>query len=230
MNPIKSLLIFSALVLPMTASATLFSYEDTSANNGGMSDSLTSLSTTYDSSSEVFTWDTTFNSTGVDGFWLVVNNGPNPKSSDVNELSIIYGDLINNKWSAFVYNGLNNSNSYNSPGIFLDSGSLTSDSTSFSLSLDASGINDWAILNPAPNNTDYTGIAFDEKVGIWFHISRGSSFSYDGSGVLTDYSYSSQGWYDKSGLDATNIPEPASIALMTLGLFGMGFTRRFKKK
>lgn len=113
-------ILFAGLFFAQSALATLYLYDVPNADNGGMGDRLDSISSSYNTSTNRFTWDVTFNSdsTGVDGFWLVVNNGPNPKTTNVNELAIMYGDLATGTLTTYVYNGLNSSNSWSTPGIF----------------------------------------------------------------------------------------------------------------
>jgi len=80
-----------------------------------------------------FTWDVSFN-TGpaeVDGFWLVVNNGPNPKQSNAKELAIMCGDMATGRLSTYVYNGANNANSWNDPNILLQTNSANINGTGF---------------------------------------------------------------------------------------------------
>jgi len=207
--------------MSQSALADLFVFEDLSANNGGFADKLDSVAGSYNDISEQFTWDVEFNAdpTDVDGFWLVVNNGPNPKSSNTNELAIMYGDLDTNILTTYVYNGQNSASSWSNPGIYLQTDSFTSDSNSFSIDLNAAAINDWS------SNPLYTGISFDENIGIWFHISTGSNFVYDGNEIDL-YNFSSQGWYDRANLTTTSVPEPFSFSLLMLGLIGLFAGRR----
>jgi len=222
MLKIKTLITIIALSFSQVSLATIFQFEDTNANNGGMSDRLETVGGTFNDVTQAFTWDATFNAdpTDVDGFWLVVNNGPNPKSSDVNELAIMYGDMSTGRLSTFVYNGQNNSNSLNNPAIWLQEDLFSVTSNSFSLSIDTTTINSWS------SDPEYTGISFDDNIGIWFHISRGSTFAYDQSNILDSYTYAQQGWYDKAGLTTTRVPEPVSLMLMGLGLIGLGARRK----
>ena len=222
----KILAVFIGITaISQSALADVFTFEDLAASNGGISDKLDSVTGTFNDVTNQFTWDVEFNAdpTDVDGFWLVVNNGPNPKSSDVNELAIMYGDLNANILTTYVYNGLNNANSWDTPGIYLQSDTITSDSNSFSIDLDATAINAWGGAPP-----EYTGIAFDENIGIWFHISTGSDFDYVGD-LLDGYSWNSQGWYDKENLTTTvSAPEPATLSLLLLGIAGL-FSRNRKR-
>lgn len=220
----KNILLGSLLAsLSFASQATVFSFEDLNANNGGIADRLETIHSTYDDSAERFTWDTTFNAnpTDVDGFWLVVNNGPNPKKSNVNELAIMYGDMKTNTLTTYVYNGLNSANSYKTTD-YLQTDTFSSDSNSLSIDIDVSAINSWS-RDPA-----YSGVSFDEKIGIWFHISTGSTFTGLTDSGFTDYSFASQGWYDKDNLDATTVSEPGSLALLGLGLVGLASYRRRK--
>ncbi|MEM7543203.1 MAG: PEP-CTERM sorting domain-containing protein [Pseudomonadota bacterium] len=239
---LRSLITASTLLLlPLASLATLYSYEDLNANNGNGSfgDRLSTVAGTYDDVSENFTWDVGFNvGNAVDGFWLVVNRGPNPKSADVNELAIMYGDMTTGNGtgilSIYSYNGQNNSNSWNNPGDFIERQTFSYTADSFSLAFDASNVNAHTPPPPGGGATQdpWEGIQFGNdpvnplEIGIWFHISTGSSFSYDQNDQLTGYGYSSQGWYDKNRRSVTVVPEPATLALFGAGLLGAGFARR----
>ncbi len=202
------------------------------AHSGG---EIHNITTSYSTTTETFSWDYTIDDIN-DGFWLVVSDGPNPKSASMNEYAIFYGDLNNNTLSAYQYNGANNSVSWNSPGNLLDqwSGALTTtdngngtETTSFSV--DVSGINSQNL------GAEWDGAQFGEKIGIWFHPSKGSNFSYNGNGEITGYTHGGAGWHDSSNrttteepLDPTEIPAPSALFLLGLGLLGMTYARRNK--
>jgi hypothetical protein len=220
---IKATLLGLVACVSFSSQGSLYKFEDMNASNGGMSDQLESIESTYNTSSKQFTWDVAFNdsASGVDGFWLVVNNGPNPKSSDVNELAIMYGDMESGILTTYAYNGRNSSNSYLNPGTLLQTDTFTVSSDGLSIDIDVSAINAWA----SPDK-DYSGIQYDEKVGIWFHISKGSNFNYGQTGLLQQYGYASQGWYDSANLSAAEVPEPGAIALLLFGLAGLRLCKK----
>lgn len=220
----KMLLAFGAFALASWGNAAVYQFEENNVDNGGFGDWVETISSTYNSDSDRFTWDVTFNgagAAGVDGFWLVVNNGPNPKASDVNELAIIYGDMSTQTMSTYVYNGENNINSINTPGILLQTDTFSVSADSFSIDIDATTINAWA-------GGSYTGIAYDESIGIWFHVATGSQFTYDANGNIVDFSFGQQGWFDAENLIAKNVSESGGFALLGLGLIGLTAMRKRK--
>ena len=215
----------SLLAITASASADLYNFEVNPRTGGALGNGqVENITTSYDSTNERFTWTTDLaQNSDVDGFWLVVNNGPNPKSSDVNELAIMYGDLTTGVLSTYVYNGLNSANSIMNPGVLLQTDSLSSTlGDKFSFDISTASINDW--LSPDP---DYTGIAFDEKIGIWFHFSTGSDFTYNAAGDIVGYTFAQQGWYDVAGLNATvSVSAPSLIGLFGLAFAGLTLVRR----
>ncbi len=195
------------------------------------------VTTSYDTSSGLFNWSHTIGQTGSgalsDAFWLVVSPGANPKGNNT-ELAIIYGDLDSNRMSVYQYNGKNSANSYKTESLLasVNNAFNVSDNAgnrTVSFSFDASGINgagcDYPAVNNPGNDMD-KGICFGQKVGIWFHPSAGSSFSYDNMGGIASYSYSSQSWYDTANRVTTEVSEPGIVGLLSAGLFGLMFARR----
>lgn len=207
----------SFLAVSAGASASLHSFDVSPYTGGALGNNqIENISTTYDSDNERFTWSTELDThSEVDGFWLVVNNGPNPRSSSVNELAIMYGDLRKGVLTTYVYNGENSANSISDPAIWLQTDTLAMVGNTFSFDISTVAINKY----DSPDK-DYTGVAFDEKIGIWFHYSTGSNFSYNSNGDINAYSFLKQGYYDVANLHATTL-EVSAPAL--LGLFGLGF-------
>lgn len=219
------------LIVAAAAQATFYSYSiDNPAGSTGGGD-IKNITTSYSTTSQIFSWEYTIDAIN-DGFWLVVSDGPNPKGID-DQLAILYGDLNNNLLTAYQYNGLNSSSSYSTPGILLQQWSnvFTTVNTgpgieTTSFSIDVSGI------NSAINSSNWEGIQFGEQIGIWFHPSRGSNFTYNDDREITAFTRASAGWHDSSNqttteepVDPNEIPSPNALLLMVLGLLSLAYAR-----
>lgn len=237
----KSIKIAAAL-LATFISASVFAgpvYEysiDTPPGSAGAGD-IKNVTTSYDASNEIFSWAYTIGRDNAgnlsDGFWLVVTDGENPKG-DMNEYAILYGDVSGNRVSAYEYSGLNNANSYITPGNLLDSftgiisssdddkgtANLNDDTRTIGFSIDVSDINDG---NEDTNEGIWEGTQFGEKIGIWFHPSSSSTFTYSSeTGNLTSYGYNRQGYYDTGNQTTTTVPEPDLLLLLAIALLALG--------
>lgn len=176
----------TAMALSTAANASIFSvdYHDQGVWNA------------YDSENEAYGMK--FRSDqGKDGFWLVVTPGGGPKG-DGNSSAILYGDIKNNRITAYTYNGENSSNSYEDgvflgsyEGVFSSGGSHSKYGYDMSMfSLDVSDINNAL-------GEDFTGVALGDQAGIWFHQSAGSDFTYNEDGSIADYVFDSQMFLDR---------------------------------
>ena len=225
MKSIKIAFALLSMAFAQSAFATLYTFEENPSNGGGtLGSELVSIKSTFNDVTQLFTWDAAFNSAKVKSFWLVVNNGNNPKSADVNELAIMFGDLATGRLSTYVYNGLNSASSWNNPGILLDSNlnSLTSTTNGFSISLDTSNINSYG-YDPVPSD-ESNGIAFDSKIGLWFHFSE-NAITFNNDGSIAAYKVGKQGYRDAGNL-TTSVPAPGALVLLGLGLIAMRFSRQ----
>lgn len=193
---------------------------------------ISSLVSTFDDNSDVFTWDVTF-SDGVakntNGYWLVVSDGPNPKGIN-SQLAIMYFDATNladPKVSIYRYNGANNTSSFQSPGDLLAStegagasdivasASQSAGKRTFKLSVDATAINAKYAPGAPTVFPDWEGIEFGQKIGMWFHSIKNAKFQYQGE-HLTGLT-GTAGWLDGSHECTHIIPAPGAAVLAGLG-------------
>ena len=139
---------------------------------------------------------------GKDGFWLVVTDGDNPKGDGTSH-AILYGDLENNRITAYTYNGENSSDSFTN-GTLLGTyeNAFSSGGTHATLGYELTKFNlDVSELNNALG-PDFDGVQFGPEAGLWFHQSSGSEFTYGADGSIVDYVFEDQTYLDR-GNDIT---------------------------
>jgi len=197
-----------------------------------------------------FKWEFT-SGTQVNGYWLVVSPGPNPKGHP-GELAIIYFDAktltangsITPTVTIYNYNGLNNASSWNdgSPAAGVqtpdriwsslnasDAASImqlsaTDNGTSrrFVLELNASAIQNHVPLYPNPDGDDWTGLAFGAKLGTWFHPMSGMTTSYGTNPDAANFNFlTSFGFAQQQPFDTTNLTTQLVPAPGAVALLGL---------
>ena len=87
-------------------------------------------------------------------------------------------------------------------------------------------------INAYSNEPLWDGITFGAEVGIWFHPTAYTTFRYDPttSGITSFYP-GIVGYYDSGAFSTVvTVPEPTSIALLSIGAIAcFGFHRRKSK-
>jgi MYXO-CTERM domain-containing protein len=211
-------------------------------NDGG--GVISSVTNSFDTTTHQFNFTASFSDRTTNGFWLAVSPGPNPKGHS-GELALIYFDASNTsnlRATVYAYNGLNGDNSWRDGtarsgtqtpdfiGALINgvNSTLTFQNTpgggrTLGLSFDATFIQNHLPLDPIDRaRNEWTGVAFGEQYGIWFHPVRGLQTSYGNNGELCGWDYSSQGWLDGGGIPT--VPTPGAAAM--LGLGALAATRR----
>lgn len=194
------------------------------------------IRTTYNETAQTFSWSYTVapteNGDVNDGFWLVVSDGPDPKN-DENEYAILFGDLDNNRLTAYLYSGENNARSWDDPGELLGDFALTvepgpqgSGTQTVSFTIDVDDINNYS------DDALWDGISFGESLGIWFHPTVGTRVEYNDDGEITRFSPQryGAGYYDGNDIVVSQVPEPTILYLSGLGLFAFALSRKLTSR
>ena len=246
------------------ASADVFSWSFTPGQPGGNYDqnnsggTFQSMNSTFNTASKQLDFTVRFSNQVTKGFWLVINNGPNPKDHP-GELAIFYldasrlydADTLNNPvyLTAYGYNGVNGPNSWqdgnpvapgnqagdlikgiNEAGTWISSLSVADSAggRQFSFSVDAKDIIGHTPLYPDAVDPWY-GTGFDSKLGVWFHPVTSLTTSYgSGRGGLTSATFGTSGWLDGSNFN-TSKNVPAPGAAALVGLGGLLAAKRRRR-
>ena len=182
------------------------------SDNGG---DIQRVTATFNDTTNELTFKMVVSGEDTDGFTLAINDGPNPKGHG-DEMALIYFDNSGTEpvITAYNYNGQNNFTSFHdtplasslnvgSPFSGIEVTTDDSGNTVFCFTMDGTGINQHS------TGSDWTGVAFDESVGMWLHPMTGLETSYGVDGYLNSWSYESEGWFDTANqVAACELIEP----------------------
>jgi hypothetical protein len=220
---------------------------------GDSAGKVNAISSEYNKTTKEFSFGANISKTAdnktANGFWLVISNGPNPKGT-AGQLAAYYFDASTSgapKLSVYGYNGINGDDSYKdgSPAAGVQaadkikSANVASSyvknlykTTNADGSVNLGFKVDASTINNRPGLAGWEGSQFDNSIGFWFHPTQDTQTSYDAAGYLTNFTYSKAGYVDTKDLcalpGAAPVPEPATMAVLGLGL--AGFLRKKRSK
>lgn len=243
-----ALMVWAGLVGAAGADEFQWDWNRGDPGNYGLNDeagTFKSVSASYNTSTEVLSWNLTFDNQKTDGITLVLSDGPNAKGR-VGTYAVIYmewtstGDKSNPRMTAYAYNGDNSRLSFldgdasaagnQTPDIihtYLDNswilGASVQDANTdrvFSFSIDAGIINGHNPLH-GDGNQPWFGTGFAQNLGLWLHSYDGLDARYRDDGTIRRWDRTKEGWFDGEDFDTTpvGIPTPAAAAM---GLAGLG--------
>jgi len=184
---------------------------------------IKNVSTSYNKDTSAFTFSMKVEDS-AEGFTVALNNGANPKGHG-GEMALFYFDATGSEpiVNVYAYNGLNTQTSWSDGG--KEAGvqpadkiltSLAADSpfTSITVETNANGekimsfsMDATSILNHNPAygpDGEWSGMSFDEAIGVWLHPTTGLTTEYGDDGYLTQWVPGKQSWYDSS-YEATDV-------------------------
>ncbi len=185
----------------------VYSYDVVEPQGSDAGGDIQRVTTSFNETTSEFTFRTVIDG-DTDGFTLAVNNGPNPKGNG-DEVPLFYFDNSGDQpvITAYNYNGENNFSSFQDTPI---ASSLNADSpfsavevttdaagnTVFSFNLDATSIQEFS------DGETWSGVSFQEQIGVWLHPMTGLETSYNADGFLESWDFESQGYFDTANQDA----------------------------
>jgi hypothetical protein len=183
----------AAGITPSVQGNKSYTFLGAAGGGGALGDLSQGIQLTYNPALSSLRITTAFKNNAVDGYWLAISPGGNPKGVG-NELAVVYLDLKNDKYAVYNYNGSNGAASFNSPGAnFLKGGDagMTRAGNTSTFNLNVDGINN----GPLSGSANWTGAEFGDKLGLWYHFFDGDiRFNPDGS--LQRLSIVNSGWND----------------------------------
>ena len=187
----------------------VFTYDVLNPPGSDAGGDIQRVTTTFNETTNELTFKMVVEGTDTDGFTLAINDGPNPKGNG-DEMALFYFDNSGESpvVSAYNYNGQNNFSSYTDTPIATSLGE-NSPFSNIEVSIDEDGntvfcfsMDSTAVMQHS-DSQDWTGVSFNETIGMWLHPMEGLTTSYGEDGYLDSWNFDSQGWFDTANQVAT---------------------------
>lgn len=231
MTPImRHLLCFAFLGgLSVYASATTYTYEAQNPSGSDRGGDLRYISLNYSDSDESLFGSFSLkrkNHKLANTGWMVLSPGGNPKNG-LGDQAIMYMDFRSGDSWLYQYNGNSNNNSYrNSPflGHFENSLTVRNNRNQRNVSFN------YDLSNVQPQTSNWTGMSFGDRVGVWFHALVGR-IRGDEEGINRyQQARRYETWHDTSNSVTHSVPEIDAaglplVATLLVSLFVIGRER-----
>ncbi|ADM08355.1 hypothetical protein PB2503_01382 [Parvularcula bermudensis HTCC2503] len=171
--------------------------------------------------------------------WFVVSPGPMPSAVD-DQLAIFYMDFAGRDLYAYRYEGKNGQVDSGSGSYFDRDNYITTYKNVLDVDYDGlfsqrRGVTvsfndlDVSALAPGVFGSEWTGVSFEDEIGVWLHFSSLDVFRTDGD-LIEAFRPDAQSWFDTENQTTTHVSEPLGLALTGFGLAGGAIAWRRRQK
>lgn len=168
----------------------------------------------------------------IGGGWFALTPGGDPRATD-DQIAIFYMDFTSGRISAYRYDGtlgVNGMNTYQDSDLFIASwaNAVTTTLVGDTLSFEIDDLNVSAVQN-AVDSEGYTGVSFDDQIGIWLHLSVMREIGFFDDGQVATFRPGALASFDLPIDDAGAVPLPGAALLLLTGIAGLAGARRIKR-
>lgn len=245
MRLISALAAATVLAAATPAAAASFTFSVDMPRSGAGSDTIGQIQTLafgYDDGGSALTASQTLDASGSievnanqgmpTGGWFVLSDGRNAREE--NGLAILYMDFASGSVVAYEYDGSLGAFGYRTYQqqdryIATYENAVTTSVMNgvFSFAIDDLDV---SLIQSFSDDAAYTGVSFDEQIGIWFHLATFNAIEVGADGRIVSFAPRADSYYDIVGQSAVAdplnpVPLPAGGVLLLTGLGGLAAAR-----